>query len=103
MAWQLEQVFAADRSLGRRTMPVERQGRHPDDALGREPRLPENLRWRPFLIFYGIAMLACGLAAGIVALVALTRRHERSWLIWLPLLAGIFVTFLLLGEFLAPH
>jgi hypothetical protein len=55
------------------------------------------------LIFYGMAMLACGLAAGIVALVALTRRHEHSWLVWLPLLVGLFVLFLLLGEFLAPH
>ena len=46
LRWLREQVFTADRSLGRRTMPVERQGRHPDDALGREPRLPENLRWQ---------------------------------------------------------
>ena len=65
-------------------------------------RLPETV-WRPALIFYGFAMLACGLAAGITALIALTRQHERSWLVWLPVLAGLFVIFLLLGEFLVPH
>lgn len=67
-------------------------------------RLPEDVTWRATLLpFYGFAMLACGLAAGISALVALTRRHERSWLVWLPILAGMFVIFLILGEFLFPH
>lgn len=51
---------------------------------------------------YGIFMLLCGLAAGIVGLVAITRQHEHSWLVWLTLLPGAFVLFLLLGEFLVP-
>ncbi|RJP47267.1 MAG: hypothetical protein C4583_16830 [Anaerolineaceae bacterium] len=51
---------------------------------------------------YGIFMLLCGLAAGIVGLIAITRQHERSWLVWLTLLPGAFVLFLLLGEFLVP-
>jgi hypothetical protein len=51
---------------------------------------------------YGIFMLLCGLGAGIVGLMAVTRQHERSWLVWLALLPGVFVLFLLLGEFLVP-
>ncbi len=60
--------------------------------------------WGQVLLpFYGIAMLVCGLAAGLTGLIAVTRRHERSWLVWLTLLPGLFVAFLLLGEFLVPH
>jgi len=59
--------------------------------------------WRHVLLpFYGIFMLACGLAGGIVAVVALIR-HERSWLVWLVLLPGLFVLLFVLGEFLVPH
>ena len=67
-------------------------------------QLPEEVAWRqPVLPFYGIAMMGCGLASGITALVALLRRHERSGLVWLPVLAGLFVIVFLLGEFLVPH
>ena len=60
--------------------------------------------WRQALLpFYGIAMLMCGLAAGIVGLIAVIRRHERSLLVWLAILPGLFVLFLVLGEFLVPH
>jgi len=59
--------------------------------------------WRMVLPFYGIGMMGCGLAAGIVALVAVLRRHERSWLVFLPVLAGLFVVAFLLGEILVPH
>jgi hypothetical protein len=31
------------------------------------------------------------------------RQHERSWLVWLTILPGLFVLFLVLGEFLVPH
>lgn len=51
---------------------------------------------------YGIFMLLCGLAAGIIGLVAIVKQHEHSWLVWVALLPGIFVIFLLLGEFLVP-
>jgi peptidoglycan/LPS O-acetylase OafA/YrhL len=43
-----------------------------------------------FLPFYWAFMLLCGLTAGVIGLVAMTRQHERSWLVWLALLAGIF-------------
>jgi hypothetical protein len=60
--------------------------------------------WRQTILpFYGIGMLACGLAAGIVGLIAIIRRHERSWLVWLPLVGGLWVVLFLLGEFLVPH
>ncbi len=63
-----------------------------------------EIPWREAVLpFYGIAMLVCGLAAGIAGLIAVIRRHERSWLVWLTLLPGLFVTFLVLGEFLVPH
>jgi hypothetical protein len=60
--------------------------------------------WQHIVLpFYGILMLLCGLAAGIVGLIALIRKQERSWLVWLSLLPGVSVLFLLLGEFLIPH
>ncbi len=60
--------------------------------------------WQHTLLpFYGIGMLTIGLAAGITGLMAVIRHHERSWLVWLTILPGLFVLFLLLGEFLVPH
>ena len=58
---------------------------------------------QPLLIFYGFLLLFCGLAAGILGLIAILRRRERSWLVWLTLLPLLLVVVLLLGEFLAPH
>src|SRR5574341_620933 len=66
--------------------------------------LSSEAPWRQIILpFYGILMILCGLCAGIVGLVAVTRQHERSWIVWLTLLPGLFVLFLLLGEFLFPH
>jgi hypothetical protein len=60
--------------------------------------------WRQVMLpFYGIFMILCGLAAGIVGLIAVIRRNERSWLVWLAMLPGLMVLFLVLGEFLVPH
>ncbi len=60
--------------------------------------------WRHVILpFYGIAMLLCGLAAMVLALIAVIREHERSWLVFLPLLPGLWVLFMLVGEFLFPH
>ena len=46
------------------------------------------------------AGLSPGLAASITSLIAIIRHHERSWILWLALLPGLFVVFLLVGEFL---
>src|SRR3990170_4736638 len=55
-------------------------------------QLSEDVPWRQTILpFYGIAMMAIGLAAGIVAVIALRWRQERSWLVWIPLLAGLFL------------
>lgn len=60
--------------------------------------------WRPVIMpFFGVGTVLCGLATGVLALLAVTRHHERSWLVWLPLFVGANMVFLLLGEFLVPH
>jgi len=67
-------------------------------------RLPVEVAWRQTILpFYGIFMILCGLASGVVGLVAVLRKHERSWLVWLSLFIGISVLFFVLGEFLIPH
>jgi hypothetical protein len=48
-------------------------------------------------------MMLCGLAAGIVGLIAVIQKRERSWLVWLTIPPGAFVLFFALGEFLVPH
>jgi hypothetical protein len=66
-------------------------------------RLPEDIPWRVMLLpFYGILMII-GLAAGIVGLIAVTRSHERSLLVWLTILIGLFTFFFLVGGFLVPQ
>jgi hypothetical protein len=45
----------------------------------------------------------CGLAGGIVALIAVVRHHERSWLVFLSILPMLNVFVFILGEFLFPH
>lgn len=61
-----------------------------------------NLAWT---ILPGGAIIAfiCGLAGGILALFAVIRQHERSWLVFLSILPMLSVIFFLLGEFLIPH
>jgi len=55
-----------------------------------------------FLPFYWTFMLSCGLAAGVVGIVAMTRQHERSWLVWLALLAGILALLIVLLVLFGP-
>lgn len=67
-------------------------------------RLPEDVAWRQTVLpFYGIFMILCGLAAGVVGLLAILRFQERSWMVWLSVLAGGTVLVFVLGEFLIPH
>ena len=61
------------------------------------PWIVEVPRWQAF------AALSIGLAAGIVGLIAVIRRHERSWLVWLAMLPGLMIVAFVLSEFLAPQ
>ena len=58
---------------------------------------------RALLIGYGIVMMLCGLASGVVGLIAILRRHERSWMVWMVLLPSAFAFIFIIGEFLFPH
>jgi hypothetical protein len=67
-------------------------------------QMPEKAGWmRGLAIIYGWVMLLCGLLGGILSIVALAKDHERSWMIFVPLLPAAFVLFLVIGEFLFPH
>lgn len=67
-------------------------------------RLSEDVPWRQTILpFYSIFMMLCGLATFVVGLIAITRSHERSWLVWLSLLPGASALVLILGEFLVQH
>lgn len=60
---------------------------------------PGVVPWREALV--GIMLLLSGIGGGIAALIALMRRHEHSALVWLALLPGLFVLFMI-GEFVVP-
>jgi hypothetical protein len=44
---------------------------------------------------YFIFLSLCGLAAGIVGLLAVIQKHDHSWIIWLAILSGavVFLSF----------
>lgn len=58
----------------------------------------ETFWHQTILPFYGPVMLLCGLAGGVAGLIATTRRHERSFLVWLAIIVGLFVLILVLNE-----
>ena len=53
----------------------------------------------PFF-FPGMLIMLLGVVAGILTLGALIWKHERSWLIWLMLLPGVFAIVFAVGELL---
>lgn len=60
--------------------------------------------WREMLLpFYGLFMMLCGLVGAILGVIALMRKQERTWMVWVTLLPGILVTAFVLGEILVPH
>jgi cyanate permease len=52
------------------------------------------------ITIYGITMLLCALGGGVISLIALLRRHERSSLVWLAMLPGLAALVFLIGELL---
>ena len=55
------------------------------------------------LNFSGFLTITLGVIAGIIALVALIWKRERSWLVWIMLIPGLFAILFSLGEILYPH
>jgi hypothetical protein len=55
---------------------------------------------RTSLIQYDNFMLLCGLASGVVGVIALKKRKDFSWLVWLALLPTLFVLTLFIAEIL---
>ena len=55
------------------------------------------------LIFSGFLTIALGVAAGLVTLYAVIGKGERSWVMWLMLIPGLFAILFALGEVLVPH
>jgi len=45
----------------------------------------------------------CALASGVMALIALLRQHERSWLVFLCLVPMVNVFSFILAELMFPH
>lgn len=58
---------------------------------------------RTYLPYWGAALLASGVAAGAVGLVAIAKDKERSIITILTLVPMLLVAMLLIGELLFPH
>lgn len=41
------------------------------------------------MLSFSFPLMACGLASGITALIALFKKNEHSWLVWFALLPGM--------------
>ena len=65
--------------------------------------LRTNAPWEEKVLpVYGIFMLLCGLASGILGLTAVIGQRERSLPVWLTILPLLLIIFLFLGEVLGP-
>jgi hypothetical protein len=51
----------------------------------------------------GMFIMGLGLVAAVLVLLAILWKRERSWLLWLMLLPGLFAIFFSAGEVLFPH
>lgn len=58
---------------------------------------------RVILIGLSLTSFALGLTAGVVAAVAVVRKHERGALVYATMVPGLLIIVFLLGEFLVPH
>ena len=55
------------------------------------------------LRFPGFLIMTIGVVGGVLTLISVIWKRERSWLIWLLLLPGLFAILFALGEILYPH
>jgi hypothetical protein len=51
-------------------------------------------------MFLGVLYILCGITGGVFAVLAIWKRHERSFLVYLALIPAALATFLVLGEIL---
>jgi hypothetical protein len=61
--------------------------------------LSANTVAQPVVLGYGVFLILCGFSSGIMGMVAVFRKHERSWLVFLTILPLAYLLFLILGEF----
>jgi hypothetical protein len=52
---------------------------------------------------WAVIWFGTGVVAGILSVIAITAGHDKSVLLFIPLLPLAFVAFFLAGEFLFPH
>lgn len=71
-------------------------------AMGVRQQAPDVVP-RALLIAQGLIGLGTGALAGMVALVAIVRAHERSPIVFVATLPLLFVAVFLAGELLFPH
>ncbi len=50
-----------------------------------------------------MAIMVVGVQGFIAVILAILWKRERSWLVWLALLPGVFAILFSLGEILGPH
>jgi putative hydrolase of the HAD superfamily len=55
------------------------------------------------ILFSGFLTMVLGVIAGILDLLAILWKRERSWLLWVMLLPGLFAILFAAGEILYPH
>ena len=69
----------------------------------RSQNIPKGSWQETLLSAFAFFMFFFGLVPSVVGLVALTRKHERSWLVWLTLWPGVSAILFILAEFIFPH
>jgi hypothetical protein len=63
----------------------------------------EDVMNRPGLALSMLAGMSCGIAAFVTGLIALTKKKERSILVYVSTILGGLLLVFLIGEFLFPH
>jgi len=53
--------------------------------------------------FPGMLLMIMGVVGGIITSISLIWKRERSWLLWLMLLPGLFAIAFSIAEILYPH
>ena len=65
---------------------------------GDHPHEPDSFSDNPAFGAWGVSIWVTGVAAVVTGVVAITRHHERSWLVVVATLLGFLPVVLLLSE-----